>query len=100
VNYGGSSGFGREYIGRLAGNWGIVDVMDCASAVKELPLDIDLMRIAIRGGSSGGYTTLAVLANAPESEQKLFSAGTSYYGISNLVLLAKDSEYIAMILFL
>jgi dipeptidyl aminopeptidase/acylaminoacyl peptidase len=98
VNYGGSSGFGRKYIKRLEGNWGIVDVMDCASAVKQLPLDIDLRRIAIRGGSSGGYTTLAMLANAPKTDQELFSAGTSYYGISNLELLAKDSEYIAMIL--
>jgi dipeptidyl aminopeptidase/acylaminoacyl peptidase len=97
VNYGGSSGFGRKYIQRLAKNWGIVDVGDCINALEYLSSGqsalIDPKRAAIRGGSAGGFTTLATLANAPEPKQKLFKAGASYYGISNLVLLTKDSQH-------
>lgn len=63
---------------------------DCVTAMENLKSDIDIKRAAICGRSSGGYTTLAVLANAPDPDQKLFASGTSYYGISNLVLLAKD----------
>lgn len=92
VNYGGSSGFGREYIKRLDGKWGIVDVADCINAVKHLSSVIDTRRSAIRGGSSGGFTTLAALANAPDPDQKLFAAGTCYYGISNLVLFAQNTH--------
>jgi dipeptidyl aminopeptidase/acylaminoacyl peptidase len=97
INYGGSSGFGREYIRRLARNWGIIDVGDCINALEYLSSGqsalIDPNRAAIRGGSAGGFTTLAALANAPDPKQKLFKAGTSYYGISNLILLAEDSQY-------
>ena len=84
VNYGGSTGYGREYFKRLEGNWGIVDVNDCISAAKALVAKglADEKRLLIRGGSSGGYTSLAAL-----TFHDVFAAGTSYYGISDLVLL-------------
>lgn len=103
VNYSGSSGFGRKYAQRLAGKWGIIDVADCINAVKHLSSVIDIKRSAIRGGSSGGYTTLAVLANAPDPDQKLFTAGVSYFGVSNIVMLAEhthkfESHYIGKLM--
>ncbi|KAG8844908.1 hypothetical protein FRB96_002797 [Tulasnella sp. 330] len=90
VNYGGSSGYGRTYRDRLRGNWGIVDVSDSAAAVEGLGKKslIDTQRVAIRGGSAGGFTTLAALVNKP----KAFTAGTSSYGISDLTMLAKDTH--------
>lgn len=89
VNYGGSTGFGRAYRERLKRNWGIVDVQDCVSVVKYLERQgwIDPKRVAIRGGSAGGYTTLACLAFTQQ-----FSAGTSYYGVSDLQMLTKDTH--------
>ncbi|KAI9567344.1 Alpha/Beta hydrolase protein [Boletus coccyginus] len=91
VNYGGSSGYGREYVSRLSGNWGIVDVQDCQDAPKLLAADpyslIDGSRVAIRGGSAGGFTTLASIAIAPEPE--FFKSATSSFGVSDLVSLAK-----------
>jgi dipeptidyl aminopeptidase/acylaminoacyl peptidase len=86
VNYGGSSGYGRDYINRLVGNWGIVDVSDCVEAAKiisgsEYKL-ADPKRLLIRGGSAGGYTVLAALACAPDVTT--FAAGCSLYGISDL----------------
>ena len=89
VNYGGSSGYGREYLKRLEGNWGVVDVDDCISAAKTL-VEQDLAdpdRLLIRGGSAGGYTTLAALAF-----HDFFAGGTSYYGVSDLELLYSDSH--------
>ncbi|KIJ37734.1 hypothetical protein M422DRAFT_33621 [Sphaerobolus stellatus SS14] len=82
VNYGGSSGYGREYRDRLKGNWGIVDVDDTILAVEQLAATklIDPTRIAIRGGSAGGYTVLATLT----SPNQPFRAGTSAYGIADL----------------
>ena len=64
VNYGGSTGFGREYRERLYGNWGVVDVEDCINGVKFLAQQglVDAKRAVITGGSAGGYTTLAALA--------------------------------------
>ncbi|KAH7886673.1 Alpha/Beta hydrolase protein [Phlebopus sp. FC_14] len=91
VNYGGSSGYGREYIQRLAGNWGVVDVQDCKEAPSMLasaPYSlIDGSRVAIRGGSAGGFTTLASLSIPQDTSY--FKAATSLYGVSDLVSLAQ-----------
>jgi len=89
VNYGGSTGFGRAYRERLKGNWGVEDVNDCVNVVKYLSEQklIDPKRVAIRGGSAGGYTTLACLTFTD-----VFTAGASYYGVSDLELLAKDTH--------
>jgi dipeptidyl aminopeptidase/acylaminoacyl peptidase len=89
VNYGGSSGYGRAYRQRLDGQWGIVDVDDCANCAQYLIKrgDVDADRVAIRGGSAGGYTTLAAL-----TFRKLFKAGASYYGVSDLESLEKDTH--------
>ncbi len=89
VNYGGSTGFGRPYRQRLYGQWGIVDVADCVAAVNALAERglIDPDRVAIRGGSAGGYTTLAGLAASD-----VFKAGASYFGVADLKLLAEDTH--------
>jgi dipeptidyl aminopeptidase/acylaminoacyl peptidase len=89
VNYGGSSGFGREYRGRLKGAWGIVDVEDCLGAARFLAGrgEVDPRRMAIRGGSAGGYTTLCAL-----TFHDLFAAGASYYGVADLEALATDTH--------
>ena len=89
VNYGGSTGYGREYMKRLEKNWGIVDVEDCISAAKSLADKglVDGERLLIRGGSAGGYTTMAALAF-----HDVFAAGTSYYGVSDLELLYQDTH--------
>lgn len=89
VNYGGSTGFGREYRKRLNGNWGIVDVRDCISGVEALIARkrVDPARVIIRGGSAGGYTTLAALTTS-----KVFRIGTSYYGVGDLEALATDTH--------
>ncbi|TFK67989.1 alpha/beta-hydrolase [Pluteus cervinus] len=89
VNYGGSSGYGRAYLERLDGNWGVVDVDDCIAAVKALrssqePL-IDVRRTVIRGSSAGGYTTLCALSSVnPHKEQFQFAAGSSFYGVTDV----------------
>jgi dipeptidyl aminopeptidase/acylaminoacyl peptidase len=90
VNYGGSSGYGREYRERLNWQWGIVDVDDNINAAKYLVEEgkADPDRLIIRGGSAGGYTTLAALAFHPE----VFGAGASYYGVSDVEALAKDTH--------
>jgi dipeptidyl aminopeptidase/acylaminoacyl peptidase len=90
VNYGGSSGFGREYRQRLNWHWGIVDVDDNINAARYLIDEgrADPDRLIIRGGSAGGYTTLAALTFHPE----VFRAGASYYGVSDLEALAKDTH--------
>ncbi|AFZ17092.1 S9 family peptidase [Allocoleopsis franciscana] len=89
VNYGGSTGYGRDYHQRLRDNWGIVDVDDCANAAKYLAEQglVDGERLAIAGGSAGGYTTLAAL-----TFRDIFKAGASYYGVSDLEVLAKDTH--------
>ena len=81
VNYGGSVGYGREYRERLRGQWGIVDVQDCANAVRYLidSGEVDSRRIAIAGGSAGGYTTLASLVFTD-----IYHAGASHFGLSEL----------------
>ena len=89
VNYGGSTGYGREYRKRLNGMWGIVDVQDCANTTRYLASheQADPERLAIRGGSAGGYTTLCALAFL-----KTFKAGASYFGVSDLELLNKETH--------
>jgi dipeptidyl aminopeptidase/acylaminoacyl peptidase len=89
VNYGGSSGYGRAYRQRLNGQWGIVDVDDCVNCARYLIKggEVDADRVAIRGGSAGGYTTLAAL-----TFRSFFKAGASYYGVSDLEALEKDTH--------
>jgi len=89
VNYGGSTGFGREYRERLKLNWGIVDVDDCVNGAKFLAQQglVDSRRVVISGGSAGGYTTLAALAF-----RDFFQGGASYYGVSDAAALARDTQ--------
>ena len=89
VNYGGSTGYGTEYRRRLNGAWGITDVDDCVNAARFLAArgDADSDRLAIDGGSAGGYTTLAAL-----TFHDVFKAGASYYGVSDLEALAKETH--------
>ncbi|KAJ7262717.1 alpha/beta-hydrolase [Mycena haematopus] len=94
VNFGGSSGYGRAYIERLTGKWGIVDIEDCIQAAKIIshaPYDlVDPKRIVIRGGSSGGFTALGAVSMG--SDLTTFAAATSCYGISDLRLLMDDTH--------
>ncbi len=89
VNYGGSTGYGREYRERLKGNWGIVDVQDCAAAALYLAESgrADLERLAIHGGSAGGYTALCALAFTD-----VFSAAASYFGVADAGALARETH--------
>jgi dipeptidyl aminopeptidase/acylaminoacyl peptidase len=89
VNYGGSTGFGREYRERLKLNWGIVDVDDCVNGAKFLAQQglVDAKRVVISGGSAGGYTTLAAL-----TFRDFFQGGASYYGVSDAAALARDTH--------
>jgi len=89
VDYGGSTGYGREYRRALEGTWGVIDVDDCEAAARYLVArgDVDPDRLAIAGGSSGGYTTLAALAF-----RDTFAAGISLYGIGDLEALAQDDH--------
>jgi dipeptidyl aminopeptidase/acylaminoacyl peptidase len=82
-------GYGRAYRQRLDGQWGIVDVDDCANGARYLVErgDVDGKRLLIRGGSAGGYTTLCALAF-----RDLFAAGASYYGVSDLEALAQETH--------
>lgn len=89
VNYGGSSGFGREYRDALKGQWGIVDVEDCIAGARYLVERglADAERLIIRGGSAGGFTTLCAL-----TFHDIFKVGASYYGVSDLKGLDLDSH--------
>lgn len=89
VNYGGSTGYGRAYRQLLNGNWGIVDVEDCEYGARYLIErgEVDPEKIAITGGSAGGYTTLAALTFGTQ-----FTVGASYYGVSDPALLAKETH--------
>jgi len=89
VNYGGSTGYGREYRKRLNHKWGIVDIDDCVNGARYLVErgKADKDRLIIRGGSAGGYTTLSAL-----TFRNFFKAGASYYGISDLESLAKETH--------
>lgn len=89
VDYAGSTGYGRKYRERLDGNWGIADVADCAAGARFLAKQglADPERIAIAGGSAGGYTVLMALATTDA-----FAAGASHYGISDLTLLMEHTH--------
>jgi dipeptidyl aminopeptidase/acylaminoacyl peptidase len=89
LNYGGSTGYGREYRYRLHRSWGIVDVDDAVNAAKFLVAQgwVDERRLVIAGGSAGGYTALAAL-----TFREYFSGGTSYYGVSDLAKLAETTH--------
>ena len=89
VNYGGSTGYGRAYRERLKGQWGIVDVDDCVNAALHVVQEglADGERLAIDGGSAGGFTTLAAL-----TFRDVFKVGASYYGVSDLEALARDTH--------
>lgn len=89
VNYRGSSGYGRAYRDRLKGRWGVVDVDDCVMGARYLAETgrVDGERLAMRGSSAGGYTTLAAL-----TFRDTFKAGASYYGISDLEALACETH--------
>lgn len=89
VNYSGSTGFGRAYRERLDGRWGITDVADCAAGARFLAREdlADPNKIAIAGGSAGGYTALMALATTGA-----FAAGSSHYGISDLGLLMQHTH--------
>jgi dipeptidyl aminopeptidase/acylaminoacyl peptidase len=89
VNYGGSTGYGRAYRERLKGQWGIVDVDDCENGASYLVErgDVDGSRLAITGGSAGGYTTLRAL-----TFRDTFKTGASYFGVSDLWALATDTH--------
>ena len=85
VNYGGSSGYGRQYRERLRREWGNVDVQDAIAAAKWVveSAGADPDRLAIRGGSAGGWTTLAAVTTGTR-RARVFSAAASYYGVSDL----------------
>ena len=89
VNYGGSTGYGTAYRRRLNDKWGIVDVDDCVNVARYLADrgDVDGGRLAIDGGSAGGFTALAVLAF-----RDAFHVGASYYGVTDLEALARDTH--------
>jgi dipeptidyl aminopeptidase/acylaminoacyl peptidase len=89
VNYGGSTGYGREYRERLRERWGEVDLADCVHAARFLADrgDVDAGRLAITGGSAGGYTTLCALTFSD-----VFAAGASYYGIGDLETMTRDTH--------
>lgn len=89
VNYSGSTGYGRDYRLRLDKNWGVVDVKDCCDAALYAVAQglANKEQLIIRGSSAGGYTVLAAL-----TFEQIFSAGASYYGISELTSLASDTH--------
>ncbi|MCA0179150.1 MAG: prolyl oligopeptidase family serine peptidase [Actinobacteria bacterium] len=89
VDYGGSTGYGREYRERLREQWGVVDIDDCVTGAAAMAREgrVDGARLAIRGGSAGGYTVMRALTTST-----VFAAGTSYYGISDLAALVADDH--------
>jgi len=89
VDYGGSTGYGRDYRERLEGSWGIVDVDDCVAGARGLADRgiVDPARLAIEGGSASGFTTLAALAF-----RDVFRAGVSYFGIGNLAAFVAETH--------
>jgi dipeptidyl aminopeptidase/acylaminoacyl peptidase len=89
VDYGGSTGYGRAYRERLQGEWGVVDVDDCVNATSHVVAQglADGGRAVITGGSAGGYTVLAALAC-----RDVFQGGASYYGVSDVAALARDTH--------
>lgn len=89
VNYGGSTNYGRAYRQRLNGQWGVVDMDDCVNAAKFLAQKglVDPNRLAIEGGSAGGYTTLCAI-----TFRDVFKVGASHFGVSDAEALALDTH--------
>jgi dipeptidyl aminopeptidase/acylaminoacyl peptidase len=89
VNYGGSTGYGRAYRELLRGQWGVVDLQDCTEAALHLGREgeVDDKRLAITGGSAGGYTTLCALVFTDA-----FHVGASYYGVADIEALTQDTH--------
>lgn len=89
IDYRGSTGYGRAYRDRLEGAWGVVDVEDCIAAARHAAAAglADPQRTVITGGSAGGYTVLAALAGSD-----VFKGGASYYGVSDVAALARDTH--------
>ena len=89
VNYSGSTGYGRAYRDRLKGRWGVIDAQDCIAGALSMGAQrlVDPARLAIRGGSAGGFTTLAALTSTDD-----FAAGVSQYGIGDLEAMATDTH--------
>ena len=89
MNYGGSTGYGRAYRELLRGAWGVVDVDDCTHAALFAASQglADPERLAVSGGSAGGYTTLCAL-----TFRDVFAAGASHYGVGDLEALARDTH--------
>ncbi|HEX7352588.1 prolyl oligopeptidase family serine peptidase [Brachybacterium sp.] len=89
VNYGGSSGYGRAYRNRLRGQWGVVDVQDTVAVMEHLVAEgiADGDRLAIEGGSAGGWTTLACLTRTDA-----FAAGVSSFGVAELEQFRQDTH--------
>jgi len=94
VNYGGSTGHGRSYRERLRMNWGVVDVEDVASAAQALAGkgEADAERLAIRGGSAGGWTALAAVTTWTVKHDPVFSAAASYFGVADLREFASETH--------
>ncbi len=89
VNYGGSSGFGREYRDRLRGNWGVIDVLDCTKAAQSLIASgkVDKERIAIVGSSASGFTALGCLISTD-----IFNIGACKYAVTDLICMANSTH--------
>ncbi|MEV0620931.1 prolyl oligopeptidase family serine peptidase [Nonomuraea sp. NPDC050404] len=89
LNYGGSTGYGRAYRDRLKGQWGVVDVRDTIAAAGWLAAQglADPARVAVRGGSAGGWTVMAACCRSD-----VFAGGVSYYGVSALAPLAAHTH--------
>ncbi len=89
VNYRGSTGYGREYMRRLDGKWGVYDVDDCVAAARFLAErgSVDPERMAITGGSAGGFTVLCAL-----TFHDVFACGASHFGVGDLEALARDTH--------
>lgn len=90
VNYAGSTGYGRTYRDALRGAWGVADVEDCMAAARWLAEEgrVDPARLCIRGGSAGGYTTLAALARSDTP----FAAGADLFGLADLEVIARETH--------
>lgn len=94
VNYGGSSGYGRTYRNRLLGNWGVTDADDVVAAARALA-DLGLAdgeRLAVRGGSAGGWTALVAVTSAIPRVGAVFRAATAYFGVTDVVTLAEHTH--------
>ena len=88
VDHGGSTGYGRAYRELLRGQWGVVEVDDCEAVARWLQETGRATAVAIRGGSAGGWTVLSALTRGGSP----FAAGTSYYGVADLVAMAEDTH--------